>query len=443
MTFSIPDPYGMPDAVQTASGNLAQSQLMTTDNVIWLLDALHIKLRYNTMTHTFVLMHTEFTDTPLGQSKAYLLVCDMLTRMRIKGQDKLGDMLTVLAMDTDPFHPMGDWVGSAAWDGVDRFAALLATVPTSTELWPVYLRKWMIEICEGIFGWVDEKERSLSQVLVFCGGQGMGKGRWLRNLTPGYTLADAELHLGSSTAKDHMLQTLQYPVVELGELDSTFRKSDVSALKSFISRPTDMIRAPYAKIAHKRLRNTCFVGTVNSMEFLGDPTGSRRFWPIEIEGKLNWDHGLDLQQLWAQAATWWDTGEDYMLSELDEKRRIKSAVGFTMVTPEEDILDGHWVNFCHDTDSFAALNKTEIMGVCGVNHRNIAAAANVGAWLLNKLGKPRKITISGVRKDNSWLWPVPVAARSQKMLMVERSLVLKEVLSNVKYLDVTRKPEKE
>ena len=38
-------------------------------------------------------------------------------------------------------------------------------------------------------------------------------------------------------------------VVELGELDSTFRKSDVVALKAFLSREVDIIRSPYARKA--------------------------------------------------------------------------------------------------------------------------------------------------------------------------------------------------
>ena len=55
----------------------------------------------------------------------------------------------------DMYHPMQDWIVATPWDGTDRLAALAESVPTDSKLWPVYLRKWLIQAIEAVRGWED------------------------------------------------------------------------------------------------------------------------------------------------------------------------------------------------------------------------------------------------------------------------------------------------
>lgn len=404
-TFTIPDPFALPDAVVTAKGTLAQTQLTTTDNLAHVLNELGITLRYNMMERRLVFVHPAFDNTPLSQDKARLLVIDMLTRLRIKNVALIDEMLLVLSRD-DRFHPMADWIPDE-WDGVDRFEALLASVPTQSPMWRTYLRKWLIEVCEAVLGWESGVPRSLPNVLCFVGDQGIGKGRWLRSLAPPeFVMADAELHLGSNQGKDHQIQALRHPIVELGEIDSTFRKADVSALKAFLSRQTDEIREPYARTASRHLRCTVFFGTVNDVEFLNDGTGTRRYWPVQVDGPIQWDHGLDMAQLWAQAATWWENPEeDWFLSAEEDAARVADSEGHTMTPPVVDLVAGHLRDYGDNWEDYVLANKTELLQLCGVAHPTMAQVADVTRWMTQNRGKPRKL------KGKQRCWPVPAGPR--------------------------------
>lgn len=406
LSFPIPIAADLPDVQLTAAQLPAKVQILTTENVAHIVKELGITLRYDMMRRQMVFIHEQFDDSEQSQDCALQLVRDMLVRVGVKGA--YGDVVQIILLlaRRDRFHPMADWINSADWDGTDRFATLLASVPNESKLWPVYLRKFMVQVCQAIYGWDDSENYSLPNVLTFVGGQGMGKGRWVRALTPGYALADAELHLSAAGAKDHQIQVLKYPIVELGEIDSTFRKSDVSTLKSFLSRPEDEIREPYARKATAFRRGTCFIGTVNNAEFLSDGTGARRYWTVEITGSLKWDHGLDLQQLWAQAATWWEAGEDWNLDDADALLQIEEAEQFTMQSPGADLVAGHLSDHGADYDNYVLANKTELLQLCGITHPTLAMVSDVTQWMNNNVGRSRKLSDGG-RKTKQRCWAVP------------------------------------
>jgi len=268
-------------------------------------------------------------------------------------------------------------------------------------VWEEYLRKWLIQSIEAVRGWRSGVDRSIPHVLVFVGGQGAGKGRWLRSLAPGFVMADAELHLNSYSAKDQQLIALSFPIVELGEIDSTFKKSEISALKSFLSRPIDALRAPYARAAVQRPRMTIFAGSVNNVEFLNDPTGARRFWPVKLEGELNWDHGIDMQQVFAQANALWEQMEDWNLEEDTERERVQEVEEFVQQSAAVDLVSGHYFKHREDYVHYAVMNKTEVCRLLSVGTHPIDLS-NVTEWLINVLGPSRKLK----GKQRSWAFPM-------------------------------------
>lgn len=81
--------------------------------------------------------------------------------------------------------------------------------------------------------------------------------------------------------KDTIITALSGWITELGELDSTLKKEQMS-LKAFITRPEDRIRTPYSRNDTRSPRRTSFCGTVNPKEYLKDETGSRRFWTVPV-----------------------------------------------------------------------------------------------------------------------------------------------------------------
>src|SRR5690606_32395144 len=91
-------------------------------------------------------------------------------------------------------------------------------------------------------------------------------------------------------------------IAEIPEL-SQFNCSEVGAIKSFFSKGEEKVREAYGRKAKRFLRQSVYGGTTNDREYLRDPTGNRRFWPIAVlidqidTTKLE----RNVDQIWAEA----------------------------------------------------------------------------------------------------------------------------------------------
>ena len=159
----------------------------------------------------------------------------------------------------------------------------------------------------------------------------------------------ASLHVKD---KDSVMSLLGHGIVELGELDATFKKSDISDIKSFTSRQTDKIRPPYGRDLLVKPRRTSMCSSVNDAQFLNDPSGARRFFVLALEAldQKGLD-SVDMMQVWAQVwalykggAKWWfDAGEKWVKirDEENEVHRETGLYGDIVLEFAAKILSGH------------------------------------------------------------------------------------------------------
>ena len=92
-------------------------------------------------------------------------------------------------------------------------------------------------------------------------------------------------------------------ILEEPELSSMTR-SQVESSKAFISATSDKVRLSYERRADVFPRQCVFMGSTNSMAYLGDITGGRRFWPISCATPREIDtesFGAEVDQIWAEA----------------------------------------------------------------------------------------------------------------------------------------------
>ncbi len=419
---------GLPHLAKTQQGNPRQAQRLTRANLEYTLDAMGISVQYNLMSQQVEFISDGLGDDQPSQVQARQAVIDLLACMDIP-TGRVDDILMAVGIG-DPFHPMEDWIRDAEWDGRDRLPDLCSTVPTDDVLWPVYLRKWLIQATAAVTE--CDRKKSLPHVLTFVGGQGAGKGRWLRRMGGEYALADAELHLNSYAGKDQQITALKYPLVELGEIDATFRKSDVSALKDFLSRTEDNIRMPYARVAIQRPRMTVFAASVNNVEFLNDPTGARRFWPVGLRDgeRLDWAHDVDMQQVFAQMLVARESGEDWNLDDDQADLHRTHTEYFTSHPPIVELAQAHWAKYEEDYENYTILNKTEIARVIGAASSHRGDVAALGEWLTKHLGQARRLH----GKYRSWAWPIG-RENVQHVAATYKKLSKEEALRYTKWSD--------
>jgi putative DNA primase/helicase len=156
-------------------------------------------------------------------------------------------------------------------------------------------RRWMIQAV-----WRALQPGCKADVaLVVFGGQGVGKSTSFQELVGAAWFSDNDLPIGQDDKR--VSQNLREAWVhELAELTDV-RRADVNKLKAFVTRRVEIYTRMYGHKPVNEPRRCVFVGTTNERRFLKDPTGERRWWPVE-GGAVDLDWILaNRDQLWAEA----------------------------------------------------------------------------------------------------------------------------------------------
>jgi predicted P-loop ATPase len=166
-------------------------------------------------------------------------------------------------------------------------------------------------------------------VLVLVGGQELGKTSFFRIMagsgpTGEKFYGNTRMDLERKT-ENALMQLHSRWIYEWGELAS-IRQAQVEDVKNFISSPSDVFKMPYARTVSEHLRHTVIVGSTNTVGFLRDATGERRFWPVEITGSIPLDKLSDARDdFWAEALARYEAGEAWHFAKSDPDAQLFSA----------------------------------------------------------------------------------------------------------------------
>jgi putative DNA primase/helicase len=308
---------------------------------------------------------------------------------------QLGGFLGYLA-DKNLHNPVANWITSRPWDGTTRLQAFYNTIRADGEeddyrIWDLkaaMMRRWMISAVAAAF---NPYGVSAHGVLVLQGDQYLGKTKWFKTLVPAELGVIADGLSLRTDDKDNVKQIVSNWLVELGELDATFRKSDIAQLKAFLTRDRDVLRRPYAKLESEYARRTVFFASVNPRQYLHDPTGNRRYWTISAT-EINHSHQLDMQQVWAEfyeahylkGETWYLSPEE--MGALNDHNRdhevldpIRERIMSRLDWDGADTLQWRW------------MTATDVMTEIGFDRPTRADVTHCGLILQELNGKRRKI----------------------------------------------------
>lgn len=327
------------------------------ENVDHLLKANNIKVNYDIIRKDMRIVvpnESYLVDTEKNDKLSRIISIGVTAGLTDKAsiQDFIGHIAS-----QHPVNPVAEWIESKPWDGVSRLESFLNTVkavgdddPVKLKLKNTLILKWMVSAIAAAY---RPAGVSAHGVLVFTGDQYVGKTNWFKSLVPQDLRLTKDGMMLDPKDKDSVYQVVSNWIVELGEIDATFRKADIAQLKAFITKDEDTLRLPYARNPSNFARRTVFFASVNDRDYLSDPTGNRRFWTIEVED-LNHKHGLDMQQIWYEILQRFRAGESYYLDtqemiELNDHNRE-----YEVTNPIEELIRAKY-----DWESFNSLVKNE------------------------------------------------------------------------------------
>lgn len=235
----------------------------------------------------------------------------------ITGNLKIDDSLA-LEFEKQSFHPIKEYIDALEWDGKKRVDTLLIDYFGATD--NIYTRESIRKMLVGAVARVYRPGVKFDLVLTLVGEQGNGKSMFISKLGHGW-FSDTFMTV---QGKEALEQIQGAWLIEMAEL-SALRKAEVEAVKHFISKQEDTFRPAYARASETFKRQCVFFGTTNKVGFLNDPSGNRRFMPIDTlpkgeSPKSPFSRELDEQvgQIWAEAREMYRSGEKLYLSDAAE-----------------------------------------------------------------------------------------------------------------------------
>lgn len=225
---------------------------------------------------------------------------------------------------TRRFHPIREELDSLEWDKKPRINKWLVHVlgeapdklsPAMLEYLQVVGRCWLL----GMVNRVMQPGCKFDYCPVLEGVGGLRKSTMVEILGGSKYYSDTPFEVGRGKEAQEQVQGLW--VYEIAEM-THFSKSEVGAIKAFISSKVDRYRVAYGSTVGSFARQCILVGTTNENTYLRDRTGNRRFWPVPVRHVINTEWLVKYRdQLLAEAYALYQEGTAYTPT-ADQERRL-------------------------------------------------------------------------------------------------------------------------
>lgn len=233
---------------------------------------------------------------------------------QLSGKEKLADAFTIVALKNKR-HPVRTYLEGLQWDGRARLDKVIISLlgAEDTPLNRAMTRKHFVAAVARIY----KPGIKYDNCLTLTGAEETGKSSLFR-IMGGPWFDDS---ITTTEGKEGRESLRGKWIIELAEL-SSIKRSEVAAVKNFLSNQVDSYRAAYDRRVAQYPRQCVFCGTTNEDKFLKGDTGNRRFWVIAVDPELcageplaNRLERLELwrDQLWAEAVHYYKAGEKLYL----------------------------------------------------------------------------------------------------------------------------------
>ena len=280
-------------------------------NIRLALDKLGVRVRYNEFKQQATVEGLEGYGPRLDDDAQVHLRLLIEEKFRfVPAREYFADVVRNEARK-NAFHPLRERLVKLTWDGVPRIETWLIECAGAEDT--PYVREVSKLALIAAVRRIMKPGSKFDEMVILESEQGQNKSSALKTLA-----LDEEYFLdGLPLNADSKLILELTPgkwIVEFSEL-AGLRKSDIETVKHMLSRRSDTARLAYARMPTEIPRQWIGFGTTNAKQYLRDPTGNRRFWPVRVQ-KFDLKELSDVvEQLWAEAVDLEQQGATIRLNE--------------------------------------------------------------------------------------------------------------------------------
>ena len=339
----------------------------------------------------------------------------------IVASQKVDDALA-LEFEKNQFNPVKEYITSLEWDGKERIDTLLIDYfgADDNQYTRVSIRKMLCAAVTRIM----RPGTKFDMALILVGPQATYKSTFIKKLGKNW-FSDT---FTTVQGKEAFEQLQGAWVIEMAEL-SGLKKAEVETIKHFISKSSDQYRPAYGRVIETYPRKCVFFGTTNKEDFLRDPTGNRRFLPIDVHSKNATKSVVEdltdyeIDQIWAEAYKLYMSGETLYFSADINKMALQEQENHSESDERRGLIEEYLEKaFPDDWDEMDLFERkrwlNEPLSKSGSYIKDIVCAAEI--WCECLMEDKSKLSKYNTREINEILRSLPdwEAVQSTKMFPI-------------------------
>lgn len=328
------------------------------------------KLQYNLLTQEVELNGRSLQrheNETLPVEQRLLVICEKDYRVIFKNKSSfkrhIGDFIS-----SNYYHPVEKYLenlNNVSPVAIDNLASRY--LGNDTKLANILLKKTLIA---AVARALDPGCDVHSILVLYSPKQGIGKSRFLRTLaTNPIWFSDTVPEIKRSS--DFYAKLHQHWIIEIGEIDTKFRRKKEDEIKDFITSVRDDFRPAYGKGQLKCPRRFILTGSTNNGSFLSDQTGSRRYWIIKVNENIDIDTlREEIDGIWAAAVRAYNDGEQWWLTGEEEKMLEQSNASYTYEHPWYEPIEKYIER--HQNDLYILPNNVAQIQSLDISSKEVA-----------------------------------------------------------------------
>jgi hypothetical protein len=297
----INDPLLLPSFKRLPGGKIITS----LSNVVVALGSPHVcgmRLRYDVFKDAIMAFEDGGMRPILDTDYTALRISLESRGLENVGREMIRDAVHLVA-DRDKFDSAFEWLDQQTWDGVPRIETFWVDhfgVPDDNR---GYARAVGLYTWTALAGRVLVPGMQADMVPILTGSQGLGKSRGVAAMSP-----DREYVTSISFNEPEIERARKMRgrlIIELAELQG-LKSREREEILAWVTRSDEHWTPKFMEMSVTYSRRSVLFGTTNDREFLDDPTGERRWLPLDT-GAVDGFEGVDVDeivrlrgQLWAE-----------------------------------------------------------------------------------------------------------------------------------------------